>query len=76
MRIFPVDLSKHNSALMEVKPVQEQHASLVGSHFLPPVTHGIRVIGMVSRQDPLEAILVIFGRRVLIVFCLKALGKI
>ena len=27
------------------------------------------------RQDPLEAILVIFGRRALIFFCLKALGK-
>ena len=27
------------------------------------------------RQDPLEAILVIFGRRPLIFFCLKALGK-
>ena len=27
------------------------------------------------RQDPLEAILVIFGRRTLIFFCLKALGK-
>ena len=26
-------------------------------------------------QDPLEAILVIFGRRALIFFCLKALGK-
>ena len=28
------------------------------------------------RQDPLEAILVIFGRRALIFFCVKALGKI
>ena len=28
------------------------------------------------RQNPLEAILVIFGRRALIFFCLKALGKI
>ena len=27
------------------------------------------------RQDPLEAILIIFGRRALIFFCLKALGK-
>ena len=27
------------------------------------------------RQDPLEAILVIFGRRALIFFCLKALGR-
>ena len=27
------------------------------------------------RQDPLEAILVIFGRRALIFFCLKALKK-
>ena len=27
------------------------------------------------RQDPLEAILVIFGRRALIFFYLKALGK-
>ena len=27
------------------------------------------------RQDPLEANLVIFGRRALIFFCLKALGK-
>ena len=27
------------------------------------------------RQEPLEAILVIFSRRALICFCLKALGK-
>ena len=31
--------------------------------------------GPALRQDPLEAILVIFGRRALIFFCLKALGK-
>ena len=29
----------------------------------------------VLRQDPLEAILVIFGPKALIFFCLKALGK-
>ena len=29
-----------------------------------------------SLKDPLEAILVIFGRRALIFFCLKGLGKI
>ena len=28
------------------------------------------------RQDPLGAILVIFGRRAIICFCLKGLGKI
>ena len=31
--------------------------------------------GPALRQDPLEAILVIFGRRALILFCLKALEK-
>ena len=33
-------------------------------------------IGWLIRQDPLEAILVIFGHGALIFFCLKALGKI
>ena len=37
--------------------------------FIRPITYTR------ASQDPLEAILVIFGRRALIFFCLKALGK-
>ena len=32
--------------------------------------------GPALRQDPLETILVIFGRRALLFFCLKALEKL
>ena len=37
--------------------------------------HGTSAGDQELRQDPFEAILVIFGRRALIFFCLKALGK-
>ena len=42
---------------------------------LPLCAKGATLNHCCLRQDPLEAILVIFGRRALNIFCLKALEK-
>ena len=43
--------------------------------FLKNATVDMKYVNGFLRQYPLGAILVIFGRRALIFFCLKALGK-
>ena len=40
-----VDLSKNIPALLEGKVLQAGHDSLIGGHFLPPFSHGIRIVG-------------------------------
>ena len=45
------------------------------SSYLFRFTQPIRTKSSFLGQDPLEAILAIFGRKALIFFCLKALGK-